>query len=156
MAGHFIDNRRISKNTVFLYFRMLILLIVSLFTSRITLHALGVDNYGIYNVVGGFVMMFGILTSSLTAAISRFITVELAADDSGRLKKVFSTSLSVQFIMSLLVAVLAEIIGIWFVFHKMSLPDGREWAAFGVLQCSILSFILSLVYVPFNSTIVAY
>lgn len=151
-----INNKRVAKNTILLYFRMFLLMGIGLFTSRVTLQTLGVEDFGIYNVVGGFVVMFSILTSSLTSAISRFITVDLGKGDKARLRVVFSTSLNVQFIMSVLVAILAETVGIWFLYNKMSIPDGRYDAAFWVLQCSIVVFILGLINVPYNSAIVAH
>lgn len=129
---------------------------ISLFTSRVTLQVLGVENFGIYNVVGGLVVMFQTLTGSLTSAISRFITVEIGRKNIDRLRTVFSTSLKVQLIMSVIIAVLAETIGVWFLYNKMTIPDGRYSAAFWVLQCSIVVFILGLINVPFNSTIVAH
>lgn len=151
-----IDNKRVAKNTILLYFRMFLLMGISLFTSRVTLQALGVEDFGIYNVVGGFVVMFSILTGSLTSAISRFITVELGHKNLERLRTVFSTSLKVQLIFSVIIAILAEAIGIWFLYNKMTIPDGRYTAAFWVLQCSIIVFILGLINVPYNSTIVAH
>lgn len=150
------NNKRIAKNTLLLYFRMFLLMGIGLFTSRVTLQVLGVDNFGIYNVVGGFVVMFSILSSSLTSAISRFITVELGKRDIDRLRIVFSTSVRVQIILSFVVAVLAEAIGIWFLYNKMSIPDGRYTAAQWVLHCSILSFVVGLISVPYNSAIVAH
>lgn len=156
MAESQINNKRVAKNTILLYMRMFLLMAISLFTSRVVLQTLGVDDFGIYNVVGGFVVMFSILTSSLTSAISRFITVELGKKNLLRLKVVFSISLSVQLIMSVIIAILAEIIGIWFLYNKMSIPDGRMTAAFWVLQCSLVVFIIGLLNVPFNSTIVAH
>ena len=103
------NNKRIAKNTLLLYFRMLILMVISLFTSRITLQALGVDNFGIYNVVGGIVAMFSIMSGSLSNAISRYITFELGKGDKKILKKVFSTAVNVQIIMAVIIAVLIEI-----------------------------------------------
>lgn len=150
------NNKRIAKNTMLLYFRMFLLMIIGLYTSRVTLQVLGVEDYGIYNVVGGFVVMFNILTLTLTNAISRFITVELGKKNFERLKVVFSTSLNVQLLMSVVVAVFAEIIGIWFLDNKMVIPDGRYDATFWVLQFSILNFILGLINVPYNSVIVAH
>ena len=103
------NNKRIAKNTLLLYFRMLLIMLVSLFTSRVVLRALGVEDYGIYNVVGGVVTMFSMLSGSLSAAISRFLTVELGKGDRERLKLVFSSSVTIQLGLSVLVFLLAEV-----------------------------------------------
>lgn len=150
------NNRRIAKNALLLYMRMFFLMGITLYTSRVVLNTLGVEDYGVYNVVGGFVAMFGILTSSLSGAISRFITVELGKGDLQRLRDVFSTSVQVQLVMSLVIAFLGEVIGIWFMNNYMQIPEGREIAARWVLHCSIFSFIVSLINVPFNSSIIAH
>ncbi len=151
-----VNNKRIAKNTMMLYFRMFLLLGISLYTSRVVLRVLGVEDYGVYNAVGGFVAMFGMLSGTLSSAISRFITVELGRGNKERLKVVFSTSLKVQLLIAVAVAILAELIGIWFLYSKMQIPEGRYEAAQWVLHCSIISFIISLFFVPFNSTIIAH
>lgn len=156
MPDYAANNKRIAKNTLLLYMRMFLMMGISLYTSRVVLNTLGVEDYGVYNVVGGFVAMFGIFTSSLSGAISRFITVELGKGDLQRLRDVFSTSVKVQLIMSLAVAIFGETVGLWFMNTQMQIPDGREVAAEWVLHCSILSFIVSLINVPFNSTIIAH
>lgn len=139
-----------------LYVRMFLIMAVSLYTSRVILKALGIEDYGIYNVVGGFVSMFNILTSSLSTSISRFITVELGKRDSERLRVVFRSSIRILFIISIVIAILTESIGLWFLNNKMQIPDGRYESAQWVLHCSIMSFIISLLSVPFRSTIVAH
>ena len=111
MSDNQSNNKRIAKNTLLLYFRMFLLMAITLFTSRVVLQTLGVEDYGIYNVVGGFVAMFGILTSSLSTAISRFITVELGKNELVRLRLVFSTSIKVQLAMAIGIAILAEVVG---------------------------------------------
>ena len=108
------NNKRIAKNTLLLYVRMLFTMAVSLFTSRVILNTLGVEDYGINNVVGGFVTMFTVISGSLSASISRFITFELGKDNIQRLKKVFSTGVNIQIGMSVLIVLLAECIGVWF------------------------------------------
>ena len=113
------NNKRISKNTMMLYFRMFITMAVGLFTSRILLQALGVVDYGIYNVVGGFVAMFTMISGSLSSAISRYITYELGRGDMNTLKCVFSTSILVQIGLSVLVVFVAETLGLWFLYNKM-------------------------------------
>ena len=104
------NNKRIAKNTLLLYFRMLLTMVVSLYTSRVVLQALGVVDYGIYNVVGTFVSMFSVLSGSLSAAISRFITFELGRKDTDRLKRVFSSAVTIQIGLALIIVLLAETI----------------------------------------------
>ena len=115
-------SKRIAKNTFLLYFRMLFTMMVSLYTSRVVLATLGVEDFGIYNVVGGVVTMFAIISTSLSSAISRFITIELGKGDLRRLKTVFSTAVVIQFLMALVVVILAELIGVWFLNNKMNIP----------------------------------
>ena len=150
------NNKRIAKNTLMLYFRMLFTMAVSLFTSRVVLNTLGVDDYGIYNVVGGVVSMFSIISGSLSAAISRFITVELAKGDADKLRKTFSASVTIQLLLSLIIVVLIESIGVWFLNAKMVIPAERMDAANWVLQFSIVTFVINLISVPYNATIIAH
>ncbi|MBQ4408304.1 MAG: lipopolysaccharide biosynthesis protein, partial [Bacteroidales bacterium] len=123
------NTSRIAKNTLLLYFRMLLTMGVSLYTSRVVLDVLGVDDYGIYNVVGGVVAMFGILSGSLTSAISRFITFELGKGDIDKLKRIFCTSVNIQVILIAIITILMETIGIWFLNNKMVIPEERLAAA---------------------------
>ena len=139
-----------------LYFRMLFTMAVSLFTSRVVLNTLGVEDYGIYNVVGGVVSMFSIISGSLSAAISRFITVELAKGDADKLRKTFSASVTIQLLLSLIIVVLIESIGVWFLNVKMVIPAERMDAANWVLQFSIVTFVINLISVPYNATIIAH
>lgn len=150
------NNKRIAKNTMLLYCRMLLLMVVSLYTSRVTLAALGVEDYGIYNVVGGVVAMFSMLSGSLSAAISRFITFELGRGDKERLKTVFSTSVNIQIGLAIIIMVLAEIGGVWFLNCKMNIATERLLAANWVLQCSIITFMINLISVPYNAAIIAH
>ena len=156
MNQQYRDNKRIAKNTMLLYLRMFILMAISLYTSRITLQYLGVDNFGIYNVIGGIVFMFSILSTSMTTAISRYITVELGQNDFKRLKLIFSTALNVQLSLSIIILILGEILGIWFITNKMSIPEGRIVAAQWSLHCALATFIIGLLSIPYNSIIVAY
>ena len=128
------NNRRIAKNTGMLYIRMIFLMAISLYTSRAILQILGVEDYGVYNVVGCFVALFSIITGSLTSSISRYITVGIGVGDKNNLENIFSTSLKVQLLMSLLILLLTEGVGIWFLTTKMQIPIGRESAALYVLQ----------------------
>lgn len=156
MANTSANNKRIAKNTLLLYVRMLFMMAVSLFTSRITLAALGVTDYGIYNVVGGMVAMFSILSGSLSVTIGRFITVEVGKGNKERLKTIFSTSVSIQIFMALAICLIAEVAGVWFLNNKMVIPADRLYAAHWVLQLSILTFVVNLVSVPYNAVIIAH
>ena len=150
------NNKRIAKNTLLLYFRMLFMMAVSLFTSRVVLNTLGVEDYGIYNVVGGIVTMFSVLSGSLSSSISRFITFELGKGNIERLKTIFSTGVNIQLGMSVLIIIIAEAVGIWFLNTKMNIPTDRMVAANWVFQCAILTFVLNLLSVPYNAAIIAH
>lgn len=150
------NNKRIAKNTLLLYLRTLFIMLVTLYTSRVVLNTLGVTDYGIYNVVGGVVMMFSVISGSLSSSISRFITYELGHGDSEKLKRIFCTSVNIQISISLVIFVLAELLGGWFLNTKMNIPVERLSAANWVLQCSLLSFIINLISVPYNACIIAH
>lgn len=150
------SNRRIAKNTVLLYIRMIVMMLIGLYTSRVVIQSLGVDDFGIYNAVGGVVAMFAILSSSLSTAVSRYLTFELGRGNKERLKTVFSTSLNVQFVIAAVVVVVGLAIGLWFVNCKMNMPPGRESAANWVLYCSLASFAVGLISVPYNASIIAH
>lgn len=156
MSSHSENTKRIAKNTMMLYMRMLFSMVVSLYTSRVVLNTLGVEDYGIQNAVGGFVAMFSIFSNSLSSAVSRFLTFELGKGDTENLKKVFSTALVVHLGLTLIVLLLAETLGIWFVNHKMEIPADRLYAANWVFQASIISFCFSLISVPYRATIAAH
>ena len=131
-------------------------MVISLFTSRIILDSLGVSNYGIYNVVGGFVAMFSIMSGALTNSISRFLTFELGKGDTERLKRVFSTSLNVMFALSVVVLLVGETVGLWFVNSKVNIPADRLEAALFVYQLSIATYIMGLISVPYNASIISH
>lgn len=150
------NNKRIAKNTLLLYARMLMLMFIALFTSRVNLQSLGIVDYGIYNVVGGIVVMFSVLSGSLSAAISRFLTYELGKGDIEKLKCVFSSSVTIQFILSGIIVLLAETIGLWFLNEKMVIPPNRIIAANWVYQFSVLTFVLNLISIPYNAAIIAH
>lgn len=150
------NNRRIARNTVLLYFRMGVLMLVGLFTSRVVLNALGVEDYGVYNVVGGMVSLMAILTGSLSAAVSRFITYELGAGTKESLKKVFMSSVTVQVLFSIVIVLIAESLGLWFLNHKMVIPESRLTAANWCFQFSVISFVIGLISVPYNAVIIAH
>lgn len=150
------NNRRIAKNTILLYIRMLFMMCISLYTSRVILSTLGVSDYGIYNVVGGFVALFNILCNSISAAISRFITVELGKKNIEKLKKVFSTSINIQLLLCLSIIIIMEVFGIWFINNKMVIDPSRLEAANWVLHLSTLTFCIELISVPYNAAIIAH
>ena len=129
---------------------------VSLYTSRVVLNALGVEDFGIYNVVGGVVAMFSMLSGSLSAAITRFITYELGTGNQDNLKKIFSSSVTIQIGLAVLIILLAEVVGVWFLNVKMNIPDARMVAANWVFQFSILTFAINLISVPYNASIIAH
>lgn len=122
MAEALHDNRRIAKNTLALFFRMAFLMLISLYTSRVVLQTLGVTDFGIMNVVGGFVSMFAIISSSLSASISRFITVALGKGEEKQLSLIFCTSVNMLYILCLILLVVLESFGLWFVNYKMTIP----------------------------------
>lgn len=150
------SSKRISKNTMLLYVRMLLLMAVTLYTSRVVLNALGVDDFGIYNVVGGVVTMFSILSASLSTAISRFITYELGKGNIEKLKNIFSTAVTIQIILATIIILIAETIGLWFLNIKMNIPIERIEAANWTFQFSIITFVINLISVPYNAAIIAH
>ena len=150
------SNKRIAKNALMLYVRIFLTMIVGLYTSRVVLNTLGVEDYGIYGVVGGVVSMLGFLNASMSGATSRFLTFELGRGDKQRLKDTFSSALIVHIGIALVVFVLAETVGLWFLTHKLVIPEGRMTAAHWVYQCSILSAMLGITQAPYNATIIAH
>lgn len=152
------NNKRIAKNTLFLYFRQILVMAVSLYTVRVVLAALGEEDYGIYNVVGGFVAMFNILSGALSVAIGRFITYEMGQPDVtvSRLRRIFSSSLLIQVAMGLFICLLIGTFGVWFVGNKMVIPADRLDVTFYVLWFSTLSFFINLLSIPYNALIIAH
>lgn len=150
------NNKRIAKNTIALYFRTFITMIVGLYTGRVMLQALGVDNYGINNVVGGIVAMSSLITATMSQAISRYITYALGKGDKEQLKTMFSTAVNAQIVMSVIAIVILEIGGLWFLNTAAQIPQGRENAAFWVFQCSLISLAIGLVSSPYNALLVAH
>lgn len=151
-----VKNERILRNTLFLYMRTFFTMIVSLYTTRVIIRELGIDDYGVYNVVGGFVGMFSIVVGPISNAISRFLTFELGKGNLDRLKITFSTSVNVQIVFGLIIIIIGETFGIWFLNYKLNIPTGSLIAANWVLQCSLISMVISLINVPFFSSIVAH
>lgn len=155
MSDTSVNNKRIAKNTLLLYVRMLFFMGVSLYTSRVVLNTLGVEDYGIYNVVGGVVAMFGFINGAMSSATQRFITFALGKGDMDNLQKVFSTTLQIHALIATIIFILGETVGLWFMYTQMQIPAGRMDAAFWVLQCSIMSAIVMIVSVPYNADIIA-
>ncbi|MBR4809641.1 MAG: lipopolysaccharide biosynthesis protein [Bacteroidales bacterium] len=145
-----------AKNTVFLYVRMLAMLVIGLFTYRIILRSLGVSDYGVYSAVGGVVTIFSIVLTTVNTAIGRYITVSLGRGDAERLKTVFGTSVLIMAFFSLLVILFMETGGLWYLHHKMVIPDGRMGPAETVLHTSLALMVVNLMSVPFMSVIIAH
>ena len=156
MSDQTVPNKRIVKNTMLLYIRMGVMMIISFFTARITLNALGVTDYGINNVVGGLVSMFSLISSSLSSSVSRFMTFGLGKGDKKELNKIFSTSINIHIILAIIVVIAIETIGIWFLNNKMVIPVERLTAAHWILQSSTLMFAIGLLSVPYNAAIIAH
>ena len=150
------NNKRIAKNTIMLYIRMFISMVVGLYTSRVVLATLGVEDYGIYGVVGGVVGMMGFLNASMSGATSRFLTFELGKGDKERLAKTFSSALIVHIGIAIVVLILAETVGLWFLSNKLNIPAERMQAAHWVYQLSILSAMFGITQVPYNAAIIAH
>lgn len=150
------SNKRIAKNTIILYMRQILIMLVSLYTVRVTLRALGADDYGLYNVVAGFVAMFNVVSGAFSVAISRFMAYVIGEGDEERLWKLFSTALFVQCSLGVLIVSLLATIGVWYVADIMSLPEGRESAALWVLFFSAVSFFINLISVPYNALIISF
>lgn len=150
------NNKRIAKNTLFLYFRQLLVMAVSLYTVRVVLAELGTEDYGIYNVVGGFVAMFSIISGSMALAVNRFITVEIGRDNVMQATRIFSTSVIILLLFSVLICIGLETFGVWFLNAQMDIPGGRMVAANWALQLSLLAFVINLMSVPYNAVIIAH
>ena len=150
------NNKRIAKNTLLLYIRLFVTMVIGLFTSRVILSTLGVTDYGVNNVVAGFVAMFSMFTNSLSAAISRFLTFNLGKGDAEKLKTVFSTSVNIMIAMAIIVTIVAEIFGLWFLNSKLNIPADRMYAANWVFHFSVITFAVNLISIPYNASIIAH
>ena len=148
--------RRIARNTLMLYVRMLVLMLVGLYASRVVLNALGENDFGIYDVVGGVVAMFTIISGALNSAVSRFITFELGKGDRGRMSQVYSTAVMIQTALAAVIVILAEPAGIWFIENEMTIDPDRIPAAIKVLHFSLASFVINLMSIPQMAAITAH
>ena len=156
MPDYSTSNKIIAKNTLLLYVRMLFSMIVGLYTSRVVLQVLGVVDYGVYNVVGGVVGMLGFLSTTMSGATSRFITYALGEGDENKLSKTFDATLIIHICIAIIVALLAEIIGLCFLCYKFNIPQESMHAAYWVLHFSVMSAALCIVQVPYNACIIAH
>ncbi len=150
------NNKRIAKNTLMLYVKMGVTMLVSLYTSRVVLEFLGIEDYGIYNVVGGFVALFALISGALSVSISRFFAFELGRENHGNLQRIFSSALLIQVLLGVLLFVAISTVGVWFVSNKLIIPPERLSAALIVLFLSGISFFISLISVPYNAAIIAH
>ncbi|HIX22803.1 MAG TPA: lipopolysaccharide biosynthesis protein [Candidatus Parabacteroides faecavium] len=151
-----LSNARIAQNTIILYIRMILLMGVTLYTSRLVLVILGVEDYGIYNVVGGFLGMFTFLNSAMSSCTQRYITYAIGRGDEKELKKIFSASIKIHLLIAVIVFFLSETIGLWFVMTKLVIPSDRFIAAMVVYQCTIVSTLIMIMGFPFNADIIAH
>ncbi len=149
------SNKRIAKNTMMLYFRMILTMLVSLYTSRVVLNTLGVVDYGTYNVVGGVVTMFGFFNGSMVSATQRFLSFELGRNDNIQLRRTFNATLIIHSVIALIVFVLAETLGLWFLNNYLNIPAVRMEASRWVYHFSVLSFMVTIIQVPYNAVIIA-
>lgn len=150
------SNKRLAKNTLLLYFRMLFMMAISLYTSRIVLAVLGVDDFGIYNVVGGIVTLLSFLNTSMASATQRFMNIQIGKNDKKGLHLIFSTAQVIHILISVIILLLGETIGLWFLNNCMNISPNRIEAANWVFQFTILSFILTVISVPYNAAIISH
>ena len=151
------NTKRIAKNTMMLYIRMLFGMLVSLYTSRVVLSTLGVEDFGIQGAVGGFVAMFSLISASLSSSVSRFLTFELGKGDKESLKQVFSTSLLIHIGLAIIVFLCIETFGVWFLNNRMdNIPPDRLYAANWLLQFSVVAFMVGLISVPYNASLISH
>lgn len=149
-------NNRIAQNTLYLYIRLIFVLVVSLYTSRVVLNALGVVDFGVYNVVAGFVSMLALLSTSLTNSVQRFYNFEIGKNGREAIQKVYISSLYIQIIIALIIFILAETIGVWYIENKMVYPLEREPAVYIVFQSSVVALLLTVMQIPYTAAIIAH
>lgn len=148
-------NKRIAKNTLMLYFRMILVMGVSLYTVRVVLNILGIVDYGIYNVVGGIVTLFSFLSNTMSSASQRFFSYELGRGNTIKLKETFSMTIQIYFLLGIIIVFLAETVGLWFLNTQMDIPSERMEAARWVYQFSIISFVITILVIPYNAMIIS-
>lgn len=145
-----------AKNTLFLYFRMMFTMVITLYTSRIILQKLGIEDFGIYQTVGGIVGFLAFLNSALATGSSRFLTFELGTGNNDKLKRTFSSILTAHVVMAILIAILAELIGLWFIYNKLVIPHNRLESAIFAFHLSIIASLLSITQIPYTASIIAH
>ena len=150
------NNKHIAKNTLMLYVRMLFTMVVSLFTSRVVLQTLGVEDYGIQNVVGGVITMFTFINGGMVSSTQRYLNFEIAKGNADRLKSVFNTALQIHALIAVVIIILGETVGLWFLLEKLVIPEERMTAAMWVYQCSIIACVVNILSVPYNADIIAH
>lgn len=156
MTSNTLNNKRIAKNTILLYVRLILTMAISLYTSRIVLNILGVVDFGIYNAVGGVVGMIAFLNSTMSAATQRFLSYEIGKKDYKQFSKVYSITIQTHLLIAILVVVFAETIGLWFVLNKMNFPIDKMDSVFWVYQFSVFTVAISIIQVPYNASIIAF
>lgn len=156
MSAQTENNKRIATNTLLLYGRMLFMMLIGFYTSRVILDKLGEVDFGIYNVVGGFVTMFSVISGAMTTATQRFLSFEIGKGSNGDVKGIFSTMLLIHFLLAAVILIIGETIGLWFLNNYMNFPNERYEAANWVYQLSLFVFILNVINVPYSGAIVAY
>lgn len=150
------ENKRIAKNASMLFVRMIVTTIIGLFTSRVVLNALGFTDFGVYSLVGGLISIFAFLNASISVATQRYITFEIVNGNIESQRRVFCTAMIIHIIIAAIVALASEVVGVWLIYHKLDIPSDRLFAAFVVFQMSILSTIIGITQVPYNSTLIAH
>lgn len=150
------STNNIAKNSLFLYLRMFVNMGVGLFTAGIVLNTLGITDYGIYNIVGGFVSMFGFLNSSMSSATQRFLSFDIGKNDREQLRKTFSTTVTIHLVIALLIVLLLETFGLWYINHKLNVPANRMEVVNIVFQLSVFSAFFGIIQVPYNALITAH
>ena len=150
------DTRRIAKNTLLLYFRQILIMLVSLYTVRVVLNVLGAEDYGIYNVVAGVVTMFNFLSGAMATASQRYFSFDLGKNDYEHLKITFSVTFQIYVLLALIVILLAEFLGLWFANLKLVIPTERMIADNWIFQAAIISFLLTLITTPYMESIIAH
>lgn len=150
------NNKRIAKNSIFMSIRMVIVLAITLYTSRVILRVLGVEDYGVYNVVAGFVTMFGFFNSSLSNGIQRFYNFELGKNGIEGACRVYNMALIIQILLATIIILPTEFIGLWYLHNKMVIPDGRMFAAEWIFHLSLLTFVLHIIQVPYTAAVMAH
>lgn len=156
MDDNITSNKRIAKNTILLYARMLLILIVSLYTSRIVLYALGVVDFGIYNVVAGFVTMFSFINTSMATSTQRYLTYNIGKGNIYETKTIFANSIRVHLIIGAIIFILCECLGVWIINNKLSIPPEKIIAANWVFQLALIQFLINISQVPYNACIIAH